>query len=210
MATDIRTRDTDQVTSSRAKLYRLTARQAQAMAAAGIFRGASHIELLGGVLIQKMTKYPPHNFTVGEVSTLLSTLLTPRWVVRNEQSIELARRWQPEPDVVVLVGPSRRYEAAYATPADVALLVEVADSSYARDRGIKWRKYAQARIPTYWIINLAQRQVEVYRDPAGAGRDAAYGSAEVYGEGAAVPVVVGGAEVGRVAVADLLPTAPGA
>ena len=180
------------------------------MARAGIFRDASHVELLGGILVQKMTKDPAHNFSVGEVSTLPSALLTPRWVVRNEKSIDLARRWQPEPDAIVLVGPSRRYEAAYATPADVALLVEVADSSYARDRGIKWRKYAEAGMSTYWIINLAQRQVEVYREPAGTGVDAAYKGVDVYGEGTAVPVNVGGEEVGQVNVADLLPSASAA
>ena len=208
MATDTQTEATDRATSTRAKLYRLTARQCQAMARAGIFRDDSHVELLGGVLVKKITKYPPHNFTVGEVNRHLTTLLTPRWVVWDEKSIELARRWQPEPDTTVMLGPSRRYEAIYATAADVVLLVEVADSSYALDRGIKWRKYAEAGIPTYWIVNLTKRQVEVYRLPGGTGVDAAYGSAEVYDEVAAVPVVVGGEEVGRINVADLLPSAP--
>lgn len=208
MATDLERNASGPATTPKAKLYRLTARQCQAMARAGIFRNASHVELLGGILVQKMTKYPPHNFSVGEVSTLLSALLTPRWVVWNEKSIELARRWQPEPDAIVLVGPSRRYEATYATPGDVVLLVEVADSSYARDRGIKWRKYAEAGIPTYWIVNLAKRQVEVYRQPAGIGVDAAYKTVEVFTDGSAVPVLIAGEEVGQIGVADLLPSAP--
>ena len=206
--TDAKIDVTSPATSDRPKIYRLTARQCQAMARAGIFDDDHHVELLGGILVQKMSKNPPHNFTVGELSRLLSALLTPRWVVWDEKSIELARRWQPEPDVSVLVGPSRRYQAVYATPADVMLLVEVADSSYPKDRGSKWRRYAEAGIPTYWIVNLLERQVEVYRQPGGKGRNAAYGLVEIYGPDAAVPVVIAGEEIGRIPVADLLPGAP--
>ncbi len=208
MATDINTDATDRAISSRAKLYRLTARQCQEMARAGIFGDDNHIELLGGLLVRKMSNNPPRNFTVGELSRLLSALLTPNWIVSEEKSLELARRWQPEPDIAILVGPSRRYEAVYPTAADVGLFVEVSDSSYGQDRGIKWRKYADAGIPAYWIVNLGKRQVEVYREPGGKGLDAAYGSVEIYGDGAAVPVVIGGQEVGRINVADLLPSAP--
>jgi len=208
VATDTNTDATDRAISSRAKLYRLTARQCQAMARAGIFRDDHHIELLGGLLVQKMTKNPPHNFTVGATGRHLATLLTPHWVVWEEKSVELARRWQPEPDIAVLIGPDRRYESVTPTAADVVLLVEVADTSYARDRGRKWRKYAAAGIPTYWIVNLAKRQVEVYRQPQGKGVNAAYGSVEIYSDDAAVPVVIGDQEVGRLNVADLLPRAP--
>ena len=210
MATDIDTdvEATGRMIRSRLKPYRLTARQCQEMARAGIFRDHNHIELLGGILVRKMTKNPPHNFTVNKLGKRLFAILSPNCVVYEEKSIELATHWQPEPDVTVLIGPDRRYEAVTPTPGDVVLLVEVSDSSYAIDRGYKWRKYAAAAIPTYWIVNLAKRQVEVYRQPSGTGSNAAYDSVEIFGNDAAVPVIVGGQEVGRLAVVDLLPSAP--
>ena len=208
MATDLEINKVSRAILSRAKLYRLTARQCQAMARAGIFPGDTHIELLGGILVEKMTKNPPHNFAVSATSQHLGALLRPRWVVWEEKSLELARRWQPEPDISVLTGPVRRYDAVFPTTADVALLVEVADSSYGQDRGRKWRKYAAVGIPIYWIVNLNQRQVEVYRQPQGKGANVTYTSVEIYGNDAVVPVVVGGQEVGRILVADLLPGLP--
>ena len=65
--------------------------------------------------------------------------------------------------------------------------------------------YATARIPIYWIVNLEKAQVEVYSDPAGRGKSAAYRQAVVYGIDAEVPVVIDGDEVGRVVVKDVLP-----
>lgn len=208
MATGADPTSTDRTTSLKARLFRLTSRQCQAMASAGIFDNDKHVELLGGILVRKMSKNPPHNFALSVLNRLLSGLLVPHWVVWSETSVELARRWLPEPDIAVLVGPDRRYEAVLATAADVAMIVEVANASYAEDRGLKWRKYAAAGIPTYWIVNLARRQVEVYRQPDGAGADAAYQQIDVFGESTAVPVVVGGEEVGRIDVADILPSAP--
>ena len=102
-------------------------------------------------------------------------------------------------------GPNRRYAANTPVAADVAFLVEVSDSTYASDRGKKWQKYALVGIPTYWIINLDKRRVEVYRQPTGTGADAIYAVAEVFGEADTVPVVINGREVGRIGVVDLLP-----
>jgi len=189
------------------KRYRLTIGQYQAISRAGVFREDTHVELLGGILVRQMTKNPPHNFVVNELGKRLYSLLSPDQVVYEEKSIVLAPRWQPEPDIAVLIGPKRRYEAVAPTASDVVLVIEVSDSSYTTDRGIKWRKYAGARISTYWIVNLTKCQVEVYRQPSGNGIDAAYDSIEIFGINAAVPVIIGGQEVARLNVVDLLPSA---
>jgi Uma2 family endonuclease len=81
------------------------------------------------------------------------------------------------------------------------LLVEVADSSLDRDRGEKKAAYARGRIPIYWSVNLVDRQVEVYSNP----RRGQYRSSQVFKPGQDVPIVIDGVEVGRIAVADLLP-----
>ena len=86
-------------------------------------------------------------------------------------------------------------------PADVALLVEVAESSLGMDRGEKLRAYARAGIPVYWIVNLVDRQVEVYTDPV----NDRYAGRQDYRPGQAIPVLIDGQAVGDLAVDQLLP-----
>jgi Uma2 family endonuclease len=74
---------------------------------------------------------------------------------------------EPEPDLAVVAGDARVYMKEHPTTA--LLVVEVADSSLAFDRQRKGRIYAAAAIPEYWIVNLAERVLEVYRMPAVAG-----------------------------------------
>ena len=86
-------------------------------------------------------------------------------------------------------------------PADVAFLVEVSESTLDRDQGEKLSAYATGNIPVYWIVNLVDSQVEVYTGPCPEG----YRSRQVFNPGQTVPVVIDGIEVGRIAVADILP-----
>jgi Uma2 family endonuclease len=108
---------------------------------------------------------------------------------------------EPEPDVAVVCGSRDDYRGRLPEPDDVALLVEVADTSLSFDRGPKRAAYARGGITFYWIVNLNDRQVEVYSDPAADG----YRSIEVLGPGEEVPVVIAGVEVGRIKVSDILP-----
>lgn len=85
------------------------------------------------------------------------------------------------------------------------MLVEVSLASLDRDRNDKGRIYARARITCYWIVNLVDRQVEVYSDPTGPDAAPRFRQQQDYRPGDAVPLVIDGAEVGRVAVNDLLP-----
>jgi Uma2 family endonuclease len=84
------------------------------------------------------------------------------------------------------------------------LVIEVADSTLGRDRGIKLRSYARAGIAHYWIINLTDRVVEVYSDPKTDAPEPAYASTQIVtaAESITLPAAVGGASI---RVADLLP-----
>ena len=82
------------------------------------------------------------------------------------------------------------------------LLVEVSDSTLDRDRGAKSAAYAKGRIPVYWIVNLVDRQVEVYTHPSPSG----YASRVDFKPGEEIPVVLDGVEIGRIAVASILPS----
>ena len=187
--------------------YRINVAQYLKMIDAGIFSDGTRVELLGGVLAKKMTKNVPHDFAVMQLAEIVRRILPPPWIVREEKSIVMGSRWRPEPDLVVLGGPTTAYRSRDPNPADIALLIEVADSSYPSDRGIKWRGYASAKIPAYWVVNIAESRVEVYTDPDGSGRSAAYRRLSLFGRDEEILVLIEGLEAGRVSVRDVLPAA---
>jgi hypothetical protein len=107
--------------------------------------------------------------------------------------------------VTVVRGPEDLCFGRHPTPADVALLVEVADTSLRQDRDVKGPIYARARVAVYWIVNLPERCVEVYSDPPRRRTKAGYRRRAVYAVGEAVPLVLGGQEFGPIPVGELLP-----
>ena len=108
-------------------------------------------------------------------------------------------------DLGVIRGDFNNYTDRHPGPADSAMMVEIADSSLRRDRGRKKRIYARAAVPVYWIVNLIDRQIEVYTDPTGPGDKPDYRHHEDFGPGTSLPVTLDGKEVGRLDVTKLLP-----
>jgi Uma2 family endonuclease len=184
-------------------IYRWTAKRFRNALDSGFF-GERKVELLGGIPFV-MAENPLHILCCYRVFSLLSTLAArPRWVVNKDHRLALGQ-WLPLPDAVVLGGPDTIYGSGLARPDDVALVVEVSESTYRKDSGPKLRRYASFGIPIYWIIDLHRRLVEVRSQPYGKGKKAGYARCETYLENDHVPVVLAGTEVGRIAVADLLP-----
>jgi Uma2 family endonuclease len=128
----------------------------------GAFEGET-IELIGGQLIVAEPKGSPHAASVGMAGDALRAALPPGWTVRLQDPIALDDESVPEPDVAVVRG--RHADYRHAHPARAALIIEVAESSLAFDRTQKGSLYARAGIADYWIVNLEDRIVEVYRDP---------------------------------------------
>jgi hypothetical protein len=112
---------------------------------------------------------------------------------------------EPEPDIAAVRGPARRYLRRHPEPADIATLIEIAESSLHYDRQVKGPIYARAKIPIYWIINLVDNQVEVYTNPVG-GANPRYRQRRVFGIDDIVPLVIDGREITGIAVSDLLPS----
>jgi hypothetical protein len=184
-------------------IYRMSPRQFRKAIKAGIF-GERHVELLGGLPFI-VSENPPHILTSIRVHSALRALAPdPRWVVNKEHRLELGQ-WLPLPDAVVLHGPETTYGTRLAQADDLALLVEISDSSYAKDSGPKLRRYSSFRIPVYWIVDLNRRIIDVRTQPYGKGKQAGYAHCDVYQEHDHVPVVLDGVEVGQVAAANLLP-----
>ena len=185
--------------------YLLTTLQLERMIEAGVFPERDDLELLGGVLY-KIVKEEPHNFAVAQVADALRRAL-PEAFVREEKSVRLSKRSLPEPDVVVAIGRPGTYRPRPPEARDVALLVEVCHHSQKADYQDKYRRYAAAGVPEYWIVDLHRRGVEVFVGPAGRGPTARYSESAWYGEDLTVPVMLLGQTVGAIAVKDVLPPA---
>jgi Uma2 family endonuclease len=183
----------------------MTVDEYERMVAAGFIPSRNRIHLINGYLVDKMTHNPPHAIATQRCGRELGRVLPAGWHVRPALPIRLpAQDSAPEPDHCVARGTIDDYAERHPGPEDIALLVEVADSSLAEDRDYAARLYGPAGIPVCWIVDVNGRRVEVHTGPGAQG----YGSSEVFAEGQSVPVVIAGREVGRIAVADILPPRP--
>ncbi len=186
-------------------LYRLSVDQYRQLIGLGFFEEPGQkAELLEGVLVRKMTKYPPHVLVTKQAFDLLTASIPAGWHVAKEDPIETLDS-VPEPDLAVIRGTAKDYGNRWPGPADLALVVEVSDASLRLDQKTKRFLYAKASIPFYWIINLKGRKVEVHSDPTGPADRPDYRQRTEYGIEDAVPLVIEGREVARIVVRELLP-----
>jgi Uma2 family endonuclease len=182
-------------------VHRITVDEYERIIRAGALENPGKVELIDGYLVDKMAKNPEHSFSATSAHEMLKDLLPAGWSARKEEPVRIPAYDEPEPDVSVVRGITADYRHRIPEPADVALLVEVSDSSLSQDFGPKLSAYAKAGIPVYWIVNLVDGQIEVYSNPGPSG----YQTHEVLAPGHVLHVMVDGVEVGEIAVADILP-----
>jgi len=170
----------------------------------GVFQPGEAIELIGGDLIVAEPQSAAHYTAIQKTAKALEAAFGPGWAVRTQGPIGLDDDSEPEPDVAVVPGSPDDYGRAH--PSHPALTVEVAESSLAVDRQHKGSLYARAGLPDYWVLNLVDRVLEVYREPA---PDAAapfgwrYARREVFDASARVtPLAASGSSI---PVSQLLP-----
>lgn len=173
------------------------------MVGAGVLTEDDPFELLEGWIVSKMPHHPNHDATIDQANEVLRGQLPEGWRVRIQSAITTDDS-EPEPDLAIALGPAGRYAVSHPSPQDLALVIEVADSSLGYDREVKARLYARAGIAIYWIINLVDLQLEVYSDPSGPARNPGYRQHQTHRAGEAVPVVIAGRPVGSIRVRDLL------
>ena len=121
------------------------------------------VELLGGVLVAVSPQGAGHGHAIGQLTVLFVRAVGDRALVRIQTPLAAADDSEPEPDLAII--PKQDY--SHEHPSRALLVVEVAQSSLRKDRMLKTALYARAEVPEYWIVNLAERVVEVYRDPQG-------------------------------------------
>jgi Uma2 family endonuclease len=181
--------------------YRFTADQYERMVNEGILVDGDRVELIDGILVSKVTKSPEHGYSGIKIVKSIYAFLPAEWTWRVEQPIRIPEYNEPEPDVAILRGTDEDYEHRTPGPDDTGLVIEIAVTSLGHDRRKKRAAYATAGIAVYWIVNVKDRQVEVYTAP----QPGAYGSCTSYNPGELVPIVLDGNQIGEIAVQAILP-----
>lgn len=169
----------------------------------GALSTTDRVELLDGWIVNKMPHNPPHSIAIELVDQALRPLLPKGWRMRIQLPVTTDDS-EPEPDLAVVRGDPRDIPDGHPGTAQIALVVEVADSSLPRDRE-KAAIYARAKVAQYVIVNLRDECVEVLSQPVGKGDAAKYKRREVLHSGETLRVVIDGKGVGEIAVSDMLP-----
>ena len=151
------------------KVRRWTKSEYRQMAELGWFEH-QRVELVKGEVVLMSPQKPQHFAAIDRVTEVLRKAFGTNFWVRSQGPIDLRADSEPEPDMSVVAG---RREDYTEHPKTAILLVEVSESSLAFDRHQKGELYAEAGIPEYWIVNLIDRVLEVYRDPGPASSSAA-------------------------------------
>ena len=169
----------------------------------GAFEGEP-LELIGGQLMVAEPKGSEHSAAVDMAYVALLSAIPAGWTVRGQNPLALDDESAPEPDLAVVRGSPADFRHAH--PTRPALVIEVAESSLQFDRVTKGSLYARAGIADYWIVNLIDRVVEIYRDPA-ADLTAPFGSRYAFVELSGPPAVLTplGVPATPLPVAALLP-----
>jgi Uma2 family endonuclease len=174
------------------------------LAEAEILGSEDRIELIGGEMIVKEPQYSPHATAIRLVARALRRVFGDGWDVSTQLPVALDEDSEPEPDICVVPGDPRDYRDAH--PERPVLIVEVSLSRLGFDREHKGSLYARAGIADYWIVNLPDRRVEVYREPVPDGAASfgwRYGRSVALGPDERISPLA--APTPRIAVGDLLP-----
>jgi Uma2 family endonuclease len=146
---------------------RFTRAEFQAMIAAGILEEGSRVELVGGEIVEMAGEGYAHGNGQDMLWRVLAGILTPGWEALTGRRVDLDASSEVYPDILVQrVGVPIESRG----PSNVVLIVEVADSSIARDRDIKGPRYAAAGFSEFWIFEPTLRRLWVHREPKPDGQ----------------------------------------
>ncbi|MEX2186425.1 MAG: Uma2 family endonuclease [Pirellulales bacterium] len=178
------------------------------LAAAGVLRQSDRIELVDGYIYDMTPIGAPHATSVQKTLAALWKLpldAAGAWHVRIQQPLTLANS-EPQPDLAIVRGVPDDYARRHPAAIDVGLVIEVADASLDFDRGRKLASYAAEGISAYWIVDLANRRVEVFESPqrGAEGESAGYGQHRAANFSDELTIVLEGTTVGAIRVAEVL------
>jgi Uma2 family endonuclease len=149
--------------------HRLTVTDYYRMAEAGVLAPDARVELIEGEVIDMAPIGPRHASVVARLAQQCARIVGARAVVWSQSPLRLDESNEPQPDLMLLEPRADYYAAAHPAAADVLLLIEVADTSARYDREIKLPLYASHGVSEVWIVDLHERCVRFFRQPAGGG-----------------------------------------
>jgi Uma2 family endonuclease len=126
-------------------------------------------ELISGQIVLMASKGTPHVTSLHLLANELRDRLGSIALVRTRDPVQLDDWSEPEPDLTIVRGTVLDYAARHPGPSDIELVVEVADSTLKQDCEIKDKLYAQADIADYWVLDLKNRQLHIFRNPTPTG-----------------------------------------
>ena len=134
------------------------------MAKAGVLKPDDRVELIEGEIIKMSPIGSPHAACVSRLVRLLPKRIGETAILSVQNPVRLSDFSEPVPDVSLLRPRKDYYAARHPLPADVLLIIEVADTTLLTDRNIKVPLYARSGIPEIWLANLPKEMIEVYAD----------------------------------------------
>jgi Uma2 family endonuclease len=146
---------------------KITVAEYEKMVETGFLPADERVELLGGNIVDMSPIGRRHAAFVSRLNKLFFGILSNDMIIWSQNPVILDDYSEPQPDLVILKAKADFYESAKPIAEDVFLLVEISDSTLAKDRNIKIPLYAKANIQEVWLVNLNEDTVEVYRHPAG-------------------------------------------
>jgi Uma2 family endonuclease len=158
-----------QTTESPLQLRLWTVDEYHRMAEAGIFEPSERVELLEGKIIWMIAKGTAHSSAVGRTNKLLQNRLGNQAWIAVQDPVKLNEQSEPEPDIAVVKIDPLDYADHHPTPAEIYLIIEVADSSLKLDTEIKAKAYSQAGIKDYWVLDVVKRELIVFGNPTTEG-----------------------------------------
>ena len=144
-------------------LFRLSVEQYHAMIRTGVLTEDDDVELIDGVLVQKMPRNPPHRNVTRRLAAIFGEVLPDGWFYLSQEAITLEHS-EPEPDGMVVRGVDSDYSDRNPAAGDVALVIEVADTTLERDLVEKLAIYARGGVATYWVVDLNASTVHVFSE----------------------------------------------
>lgn len=124
-----------------------------------------HVELLKGEIVEMAPEGEPHAYSSHEAGEYLAVLLEGRASVRQAKPITLPNNSEPEPDLAIVQRLGREYRSHHPYPENIFWVIEYSQSSLAKDLETKSRVYAEVEIAEYWVVDLQQLQLVVFRSP---------------------------------------------
>ena len=151
------------------RVRKFTVAEYYRMAEVGILEPDERVELIEGEIIVMPPIGAEHAWNVDFASDFITRRLDERLIVRSQNPVRLSDNSEPEPDIAIMLRRPEGYGAAHPTPADVLLIIEVADSSLTYDRNTKAHIYGRSGVPETWVRNLPEDCIERFTEPGADG-----------------------------------------